>query len=278
VSDARIRDVVLETRGLTCGYDGGVVLEGINLRLARGEFVGLIGPNGSGKTTLLRGLTGVLRPLEGDVVLEGRSLRSYPRREVARRLAVVPQMAPAPFEFTVREIVQMGRTPHLGRLQGERAVDREAVRRALELTETAAFADRPATELSGGELQRVVIARGLAQESPIMLLDEPVAFLDINHQAQIFDLLARLNAEEGRSILCVSHDLNLASEYCQRLVLLSGGRHITDGPPEQVLTEERIQGVYGCRVVVDQGPGGHPRVTLLSERTQGHDAGTEADP
>ncbi len=278
MSDARIRDVVLETRGLTCGYDGGVVLEGINLRLARGEFVGLIGPNGSGKTTLLRGLTGVLRPLEGDVVLEGRSLRSYPRREVARRLAVVPQMAPAPFEFTVREIVQMGRTPHLGRLQGERAVDREAVRRALELTETAAFADRPATELSGGELQRVVIARGLAQESPIMLLDEPVAFLDINHQAQIFDLLARLNAEEGRSILCVSHDLNLASEYCERLVLLSGGRYVTDGPPEQVLTEERIQGVYGCRVVVDQGPGGHPRVTLLSERTQGHDAGTEADP
>ena len=274
---ASVREVVLEARELTCAYDGRVVLQGVNLRLARGEFVGLIGPNGSGKTTLLRGLTGVLRPLAGDVSLEGRSLSKSPRRQVARRLAVVPQMAPAPFEFTVREIVQMGRTPHLGRLQGERAEDREAVRRALELTETAAFADRPATELSGGELQRVIIARGLAQESPIMLLDEPVAFLDINHQAQIFDLLARLNTEEGRSILCVSHDLNLASEYCQRLVLLSHGRHVTDGPPEQVLTQDRIEAVYGCQVVVDEGPGGHPRVTLLSERAQSRHPAGEAD-
>lgn len=278
MNDADDRQFVLEARGLTCAYDGSIVLQGVNLRLARGEFVGLIGPNGSGKTTLLRGLTGVLRPLEGEVILEGRSLRSYPRREVARRLAVVPQMSPAPFEFTVREIVQMGRTPHLGRLQGERAADREAVRRALDLTETASFADRPATELSGGELQRVVIARGLAQESPIMLLDEPVAFLDINHQAQIFDLLARLNTEQGRSILCVSHDLNLAAEYCQRLVLLNRGRTVTDGPPEQVLTEERIEEVYGCQVVVDEGPGGHPRVTLLSARAQSPDREGEADP
>ncbi len=190
-------------------------------------------------------------------------------------MAVVPQMSPSPFDFTVREIVRMGRTPHLSRLQGESGADREAVEHALKLTDTVALADRPVTELSGGELQRVIIARGLAQESPIMLLDEPVAFLDINHQIQIFDLLARLNAEEGRSILCVSHDLNLAGGYCERLILLSDGRCVTDGPPAEVLTEQRIETVYGCPVLVDEGPSGRPRVTLLSERTRerGREAG-----
>jgi len=130
------------------------------------------------------------------------------------------------------------------------------------------------TELSGGELQRVTIARGLAQESPIMLLDEPVAFLDINHQIQIFDLLAHLNTEGARSILCVSHDLNLAAQYCERLILLSDGHYVTDGTPEQVLTKERIEQVYGCPVLVDEGPAGHPRVTLLSERGRDRDQGT----
>lgn len=271
MSTGRAREVVLEARGLSCAYDGGSVLHEISMALRRGEFLGLIGPNGSGKTTLLRGLTGMMRPTAGDVILEGRPLRSYPRREAARRMAVVPQMSPSPFDFTVREIVRMGRTPHLGRLQGESAADREAVEHALELTDTVVLADRPVTELSGGELQRVIIARGLAQESPIMLLDEPVAFLDINHQIQIFDLLARLNAEEGRSILCVSHDLNLAGGYCQRLILLSDGRSVTDGPPAEVLTEQRIETVYGCPVLVDKGPSGRPRVTLLSERTREHD-------
>ena len=143
----------------------------------------------------------MLRPTAGAVLLRGRPLVGDRRREVARELAVVPQMSTPPFEFTVREVVAMGRTPHLGRLQSPTSRDIAAVERALELTETAELAERPVTELSGGELQRVTIARALAQESPIMLLDEPVAFLDINHQLQVLDLLARLNRDEGRSIL-----------------------------------------------------------------------------
>jgi len=172
----------LEARDVTCGYDGRAVLDGVNVALERGEFLSLIGPNGSGKTTLLRALAGVLRADSGEVLLEGRAIGSYARHEIARRLAVVPQMSAAAFDFSVSEIVRMGRTPHLGRLEAERPADREAVAEALALTDTERLAERLVTELSGGELQRVMIARALAQQSPIMLLDEPAAFLDISHQ------------------------------------------------------------------------------------------------
>jgi iron complex transport system ATP-binding protein len=257
---------VLEARGLRVGYDGRAVIRGADLVLQRGEFAGLIGPNGAGKTTLLRTLAGRMRPDVGQVLLEGRPIAQRARREVARLLAVVPQLSTPPFEFTVREIVAMGRTPHLGRLQGEQDRDRAAINRALDLTDTAVLADRPVTELSGGEFQRVVIARALAQEAPVMFLDEPVAHLDIGHQAAIFDLLVRLNREEGRSILCVSHDLNLAAQYCDRLIVLADGRTVAEGVPEDVLTEERIADLYGARVHVDIGPHGRPRVTLLGGR------------
>ncbi len=178
----------LEARGVTCGYDGRAVLDCVNVELGRGEFLSLIGPNGSGKTTLLRALAGVMRVDSGEVLLEGRPIGSYARHEIARRLAVVPQMSAAAFDFSVREIVRMGRTPHLGRLESERPADREAVAEALALTDTEQLADRLVTELSGGELQRVTIARALAQQSPIMLLYEPAAFLDISHQLRTFDL------------------------------------------------------------------------------------------
>lgn len=257
------RGVILEARGLRLGYDGRQVIRGADLALAHGEFLGLIGPNGAGKSTLLRALAGRLRPEAGEVLLEGLPLAQRPRRAVARVMAVVPQLSTPPFEFTVREIVAMGRTPHLGRLQGERPADREAIARALELTDTAELADRPVTELSGGEFQRVVIARALAQEAPVMLLDEPAAHLDLGHQAAIFELLVRLNRDEGRSILCVSHDLNLAGQYCDRLVALKDGRTVANGTPQAVMTEERITELYGARVQVDTGPHGRPRVTLL---------------
>jgi len=256
-------DAVLEARRLRVGYDVREVIRDADLALRRGEFAGLIGPNGAGKTTLLRALAGRMRPEAGAVLLEGRPMAQRPRREVARLLAVVPQLSTPPFEFTVREIVAMGRTPHLGRLQGERTEDRDAIERALDLTDTAALAERPVTELSGGEFQRVVIARALAQEAPVMLLDEPAAHLDLGHQAAIFDLLVRLNREEGRSILCVSHDLNLAAQYCDRLIVLVDGRTVAQGRPAEVLTEARIAELYGARVQVDTGPHGRPRVTLL---------------
>ncbi len=253
----------LEARNVTCGYDGRAVLDGVNVALGQGEFLSLIGPNGSGKTTLLRALAGVMRADAGEVLLEGRPIGSYARYEIARRLAVVPQMSAAAFDFSVSEIVRMGRTPHLGRLESERPADREAVAEALALTDTERLADRLVTELSGGELQRVTIARALAQQSPIMLLDEPAAFLDISHQLGTFDLLAQLNAEQGRSILCISHDLNLAAEYSERVVLLDEGRAVADGPPGEVITADWIARVYGCEVEVDASSSGRPRVSLL---------------
>ncbi len=254
---------VLEARSLHCGYDGREVLADVDAELRRGEFLGLIGPNGSGKTTLLRALAGRLPASGGAVVLDGTPLSAHPRREVAQRLAVVPQMTSPPFEFTVAEIVAMGRTPHLGRLEREGPEDRDAIERAMDLTGTEALGDRPVTELSGGEFQRVIIARALAQEAPIMLLDEPVAHLDIGHQVEIFDLLLRLNRDEDRSILCVSHDLNLAARYCDRLVAMDAGRVVAEGPPTEVLTEQRVSELYACRVRVEPGAGGRPRVTAL---------------
>ncbi len=256
-------DGVLAAVNVTCGYEEREVLDDVGMELRRGEFLGLIGPNGSGKTTLLRALTGQLRPSAGEIMLDGVPMRQQARREVARRLAVVPQMSVPPFEFTVEEIVAMGRSPHLGRLQSEGADDRTAVDRALALTHTRRLAGRPVTELSGGEFQRTVIARALAQEARLMLLDEPVAHLDIGHQVEIFELLRRLNRDEGRSILCVSHDLNLASRYCDRLIAMEEGRVVAEGSPGEVLTAERMGALYRCTVQVDTGPGGRPRVTAV---------------
>lgn len=254
---------VLQACGVECGYNGRKVLAGMDLSLHRGEFLAVLGPNGSGKTTLLRALAGVLPLMSGQVLLEGRPISAMPRQQVARTMAVVPQLSTPPFEFTVREMVAMGRSPHLGRLQAERPEDREAVAEALSLTGTSHLAARPVTELSGGELQRVTIARALAQQAPIMLLDEPGAFLDLNHQLHIFNLLVELNVNQSRSILCISHDVNLASEYAQRLVLMQQGRVVCHGAPEQVLTADNILQVYGCRVEVDHSPSGRPRITLL---------------
>ncbi|MFP4248227.1 MAG: ABC transporter ATP-binding protein [Armatimonadota bacterium] len=257
-------EAVLEARGLHCGYDGVEVVADVDVALRRGEFLGLIGPNGSGKTTLLRALAGRLSPTTGQILLDGEPMRARPRQKVARLLAVVPQISSPPFEFTVGEVVAMGRTPHLGRLQGEGPEDRAAIERALALTHTERLRDRPVTELSGGEFQRVVIARALAQEAPLMLLDEPAAHLDIGHQVDIFDLLLRLNRDEGRSLLCVSHDLNLAARYCDRLVAMAEGRLAASGTPAEVLTEERVSELYRCSVRVEMGPGGRPRITPLS--------------
>jgi len=257
-------EAVLEARALRCGYDGREVVAGVDVVLRRGEFLGLIGPNGSGKTTLLRALAGRLAPTAGEVLLDGVAMRMLPRRDVARALAVVPQLSSPPFEFTVGEIVAMGRTPHLGRLQPEGPEDRAAIERAMALTDVGPLAERPVTELSGGEFQRVVIARALAQEAPVMLLDEPAAHLDIGHQVEIFDLLLRLNRKEQRSILCVSHDLNLAARYCDRLVAMADGRVCAEGAPAEVLTEERVSELYGCAVRIETSPGGRPNVTPLS--------------
>jgi iron complex transport system ATP-binding protein len=255
----------LEAQRVVFGYGAQPVLHGFSLAVERGDFMALLGPNGSGKSTCIRLLAGVIHPSGGEVRLDGHDIAALPRRTVARRLAVVPQMTSPSFAFTVHEYVMMGRAPHLGRLQAESREDREIVAEALALTEAFELADRPVTELSGGELQRVTIARAVAQQADIMLLDEPTAMLDINHQIEIFELLRGLNASRDVTILCVSHDLNSAAEYCPLLVLMRDGVVVADGAPAEVITEERIADVYGAKVLVDEGPSGRPRVTPLSE-------------
>lgn len=229
-----------------------------------GDFVGVLGPNGCGKSTLIRALSGVL-PLEaGDVRLFGKPVSSLSRREVARQIAVIPQDRGALFAFSVMEVVLMGRTPHIGRFEAVRQKDVDAAIWALERVDALHLKDRPITALSGGERQRVVVARALAQEPRVLLLDEPTSFLDLNHQVEIFDLLAELKRDHGLTVLCASHDLNVTSDYCGRLVMMQGGRVVAEGTPDEIVTTENIRAVYGAEVIVQASPAtGAPHVTLV---------------
>lgn len=247
-------DIALEARGVEFGYYDGPVLEGVDLLLQREELVGLIGPNGSGKTTLLKVLSGLLSPKRGSVRLEGKELRQLSRRHAARRMAVVPQELTTPFVFTAWDMVMLGRTPHVRPLEGIRVRDREVVEEKMVLTGTSQLASRPFNELSGGEQQRIVIAMALAQEADILLLDEPTVHLDISHQVEILELIRRLNRERGLTVLAIIHDLNLASLYFDRLVLLSAGRIVATGTPDEVLREERIRQVFRAAVQVQAHP------------------------
>lgn len=217
--------------------------------VADGEWVALIGPNGAGKTTLLRALARLV-PFAGEIELDGRPLRELGRGELARLVAVVPQEPSTPPWMTVAEYVLLGRTPHLGPLAKEGARDREAAARALARLDLLAFVERRLGTLSGGEKQRVVVARALAQEAAIVLLDEPTAALDIGHQQQALDLLDGLRAESGLTLVAAMHDLTLAAQYADRMVLLDGGRVVADGAPAEVLTAPVIARHYGAAIDV----------------------------
>lgn len=241
----------LEARDLGFGYGAETVIEGLSLALEAGEMLGVIGPNGSGKSTLIRLLSGVLRPRAGSIELFGRPLSSYSRREVARLLTVVPQETSIEFPYSVMEVVLMGRSPQLGGFAFEGDADVEVARAAMRRTGVEHLARRSIHELSGGERQRVILARSLAQEAPVMLLDEPAAFLDIRHEVEIYDLLDDLR-HEGKSILTVLHDLNLAALYCDRVALVRAGRIVRLGTPEEVITYAAITAVYETEVYVDR--------------------------
>jgi len=219
-------------------------VHGVSLSVAEGDLVGIIGPNGSGKTTLLRLLAGLLRPSSGRVMLGGRDLHSFSRRELARRVAVVPQETRLAFDFTVQEIVLMGRFPHLGPFEMEGRDDVAIAREALRSTGTLDLADRPFATLSGGEKQRVIIAGALAQAAAVMLLDEPTAALDPGYQLEITALLRRLNAERRVTMVVATHDLNRAAALCTDLVLMRAGRVLGGGPTRDALTRENIRRLY----------------------------------
>jgi iron complex transport system ATP-binding protein len=260
---------MLEINGLSCGYGKQVVLQGVSFAIKRGEFVGIIGPNGSGKTTLLRAITGLLRPFAGTISLEGRETHETARRELAQKVAVVTQLPEATPPFSVEEFVLLGRVPHWGRFQLlETHKDVEKTGTAMVLTGIAYARDCTMGELSGGEQQLAFVARALAQEPRLLLLDEPTAHLDIGHQGQIMDLLRQLNREQSLTIVVVLHDLALASLYCQRLILLHHGRLRKIGPPRRVLTKEVIEEVYQTTVRVVKAPGkGGPIILPLAGKS-----------
>jgi len=255
---------MIEVASIAFRYHRSWVLQDISFQMKRGEFVGVIGPNGSGKTTLLKILYRLLSPQQGEVLFDRVSLKKMSRREIAKKIAVVAQEAYPAFPFRAIEMVLMGRSPYLGHLMFESPKDLEIAKKAMAWTATLPISQRSIDELSGGERKRVFIARALAQEPEMILLDEPTANLDIHRQAEFLDLILSLNREKGLTILMASHDLNLASEYCDRLILLQDGKIYQTGLPEEVMTRENIEKVYGCEVWVDRHPvSGAPRVSLL---------------
>ena len=246
--------VDLEIRQVYFSYSDGLVLHNISLSIKSGEMVGLLGPNGSGKTTLIKLASGVLKPGQGEIRLDGSSLSRLPRKAIARSVAVVPQQFHIPFAFTVSEVVMLGRIPFIRAFAGEAPADKDAVNSALELVDIVELEQRRFDELSGGERQKVILAMALAQQPRLLFLDEPTVHLDITHQVEILELVRSLNVEQGITVIAAMHDLNLASLYFDRLVLLKEGRVITDGTPAQVLTEDRIMEVFLASVKVEPHP------------------------
>ncbi|HEX9636543.1 MAG TPA: ABC transporter ATP-binding protein [Acidobacteriota bacterium] len=238
------------------------VLCGIDLDVNRGDFLGVIGANGSGKTTLLKLLAGLLRPSGGELRLDGRRLDALSARARARRIALVSQAAPTVFDYRALDLVLLGRTPYLGPLKLERAEDLAAARRALAATDAEAFADRPLRTLSGGELQRVLLATAVAQESELLLLDEPTTHLDLKHRVELYRLLGRLH-REGKTLVLVSHDINLIAEHCTEVLLLRDGRLLERGPVERTLRPEALRAALEVETIVDRSPlSGRPRITV----------------
>jgi iron complex transport system ATP-binding protein len=256
--------IKIELENVTLGYRHYAVLRDLTFQVAPGELVGLIGPNGSGKSTVIRALTRIITPMKGRILLDGREVTTIDRQDLARMLGVVPQLPLLPSAFTGFEIVLMGRNPHLGLFDHEKEKDLETAWRAMEMTGTEDLARRSVGELSGGQIQSLLIARALAQETGAILLDEPTANLDIGRQIDVLSLIKKLCQEQNLAVLAALHDLNLASQYCNRLVLISEGRLYKHGTPAEVVTEENIQAVYGANHCVYRHPENGLPVVLVN--------------
>jgi iron complex transport system ATP-binding protein len=249
---------------VTFSYSNGAVLRNVDLSVQKGEMVGLIGPNGAGKTTLIRLISGILDARQGDIQLNGTDTRKLKRGAIARELAVVPQQFDVPFAYKVEDVVMLGRTPFIKPWRDFSAKDRDVVVHTMDTVGIGRLAKRCFSELSGGERQKVVLAMALAQETGLLLLDEPTAHLDISHQVEILELLADMNEKGHLTIIAAMHDLNLASAYFRRLVLLKDGAVIADGSPGQVLTSSTIGSAYSVPVHIHPHPlSGVPQVVVL---------------
>ncbi len=234
----------MQTEALSLAYDREAVIKELSLSIVTGQITALVGPNGCGKSTLLRGLARLLKPQAGRVLLDGKAIHTTPTKELARQIGILPQGPSAPEGLTVHELVAQGRYPHQGFFQQWSAQDEEAARQAMAITNMSALADRPLDTLSGGQRQRAWIAMTLAQNTPILLLDEPTTFLDIGYQLEVMELIERLNREREMTILLVLHDLNQAARYSQRMIVLDNGGVVADGAPGEVLTPALLAGVF----------------------------------
>ena len=245
---------MIELHNVSLGYDHQAILHDVNMKAGPGQILGLVGPNGSGKSTLIKGMARVVDLFSGRILIDGRDIRTIKRDELARLVATVPQSPALPGAFTAFEVVLMGRTPHLGLLRYEGGKDLAIAWQAMGATHTQCFAERRVGELSGGERQRLVIARALTQQPRAMLLDEPTANLDINHQVEILNLVKSLCFEQSLTVIIAIHDLNLAAQYCDWVVMLNSGRVHAEGTPLDIVTAPNIKKVYGAEVCVYPHP------------------------
>jgi iron complex transport system ATP-binding protein len=257
----------INSANVSYAFDSRPVLRNLSFAVGRGDFFIIIGPNGSGKTTLLKIFAGLLRAQKGQIEIFGRLIGDYKRKTLARTIAMVPQRVPLDFPFSVAESVLLGRAPYQGSLGLERQKDLEIAKQAMAFTEVAHLSDHRLDQLSGGEQQRMFIARAICQEPQIMLLDEPTASLDLAHQIRVMDLMERLKAEKQVTVVMVSHDVNLAAMYADQMLLLKDGEIISMGRPQEVLSFQKLEEAYGCKLLVDQSPlGAFPRITLVPGR------------
>jgi len=258
-------NTLLKAENIYGGYTKEPVIKGVSLEIQPGDFLGILGPNGGGKSTLLRLMSRALQPVQGKIILSGKDISQINSKWVAKKIAFIPQLTLINFSFTVWEIVLMGRIPHLSMGKTEGKKDFAVCEEALRLTDTAHLKNRKVDTLSAGECQRVIVAKALAQEPELLFLDEPTSHLDIGHQVQILDLLADLNSKNNLTVVMVLHDLNLASEYCKKIVFLNHGEIFKEGSPQEVLTYQNIESLYNTVVVVNKNPvNSKPHVLLVS--------------
>jgi iron complex transport system ATP-binding protein len=262
----------LRLENVKLGYGGNVILNDISLEIEPGEIMGIIGANGSGKSTLIRGITKYIMPMSGQIYINGNNIQKLSNQDLAKIIAAVPQNTNLPDLFTAFELALMGRTPHLGLFRYEGQKDFEIVQQSMEATHTFHLADRYMKEISGGERQRIVIARALVQEPKILVLDEPTSHLDINNQIETLNLVYSLSRQLNLIVLVTLHDLNLAAQYCDRIAILHKGNILKQGKPSEVIDTDTIKQVYGAEVYVYPHPVNKLPTTLISPRKNGQNS------